>query len=293
MASTAANSSSISALSTSVDSRFALINGNSTSNGVTVGSGAVTTGISDTAVGVNAKATSNMGSAFGYNAQALGNNSTALGANSFAAGPSDTAVGANAHVGNFVETKNARLAAGAKANHLSYLGDTSIGAKTNIGAGTITCNYDGYGKFETVIGADALLEDARTSIAGRRQKIETLAELIALARDGHPTCQRVLTEAATTLGEAIGNLCNVLNPEVVVLGGAFGRQDAADYTLGPCREALSRSGLQAAVEGSRGTANHKDPDDKQLRVEASTLEHAAAHGALILALRGTEYDSPK
>jgi predicted NBD/HSP70 family sugar kinase len=155
------------------------------------------------------------------------------------------------------------------------------------------CPCGGRGCLETVIGADALLEQARTSIAGRRQKIETLAELIALARGGHPTCQRVLREAATTLGEAIGNLCNVLNPEVVVLGGAFGRQDAVDYTLGPCREALSRSGLQAAVEGACETANRKDPEDKRLRVEASTLEYAAAHGALVLALRGTEYDSPK
>jgi bifunctional UDP-N-acetylglucosamine pyrophosphorylase/glucosamine-1-phosphate N-acetyltransferase len=61
-------------------------------------------------------------------------------------------IGANAHVGNFVETKNAEIGAGAKANHLSYLGDAKVGAKTNIGAGTITCNYDGFVKAETVIG---------------------------------------------------------------------------------------------------------------------------------------------
>ncbi len=54
-----------------------------------------------------------------------------------------TEVGEDAHIGNFVELKNTRMAAGAKANHLSYLGDASIGAKANIGAGTITCNYDG------------------------------------------------------------------------------------------------------------------------------------------------------
>ena len=54
-----------------------------------------------------------------------------------------TVLGARAHVGNFVELKAARLGEGAKANHLSYLGDAEIGAGSNIGAGTITCNYDG------------------------------------------------------------------------------------------------------------------------------------------------------
>jgi len=61
------------------------------------------------------------------------------------------------HVGNFVEVKAARLGAGAKANHLSYLGDSEIGAGTNIGAGTITCNYDGFNKFRTIIGEDAFI----------------------------------------------------------------------------------------------------------------------------------------
>jgi bifunctional UDP-N-acetylglucosamine pyrophosphorylase/glucosamine-1-phosphate N-acetyltransferase len=61
------------------------------------------------------------------------------------------------HVGNFVEVKATRLGAGAKANHLSYLGDADIGAGTNIGAGTITCNYDGFNKHRTVIGAQAFI----------------------------------------------------------------------------------------------------------------------------------------
>ncbi len=61
------------------------------------------------------------------------------------------------HVGNFVEVKAARLGAGAKANHLSYVGDSDIGARTNIGAGTITCNYDGVNKFRTIIGEDAFI----------------------------------------------------------------------------------------------------------------------------------------
>ena len=61
------------------------------------------------------------------------------------------------HVGNFVEVKATRLGRGAKANHLSYLGDSDIGGGTNIGAGTITCNYDGFGKHRTVIGDNAFI----------------------------------------------------------------------------------------------------------------------------------------
>lgn len=61
------------------------------------------------------------------------------------------------HVGNFVEIKNAQLHEGAKANHLTYIGDAEIGAKTNIGAGTITCNYDGVFKHRTIIGKNAFI----------------------------------------------------------------------------------------------------------------------------------------
>ena len=66
-------------------------------------------------------------------------------------------VGEEAKVGNFVELKNADVAEGAKVNHLSYVGDASVGAKANIGAGTITCNYDGFGKYRTEIGAGAFI----------------------------------------------------------------------------------------------------------------------------------------
>jgi bifunctional UDP-N-acetylglucosamine pyrophosphorylase/glucosamine-1-phosphate N-acetyltransferase len=62
-----------------------------------------------------------------------------------------------ARIGNFVEVKEAVVAAGAKANHLTYLGDTSVGANANIGAGTITCNYDGAAKYRTEIGRDAFI----------------------------------------------------------------------------------------------------------------------------------------
>jgi bifunctional UDP-N-acetylglucosamine pyrophosphorylase/glucosamine-1-phosphate N-acetyltransferase len=61
------------------------------------------------------------------------------------------------HIGNFVEVKNSQIAAHSKANHLAYIGDATIGSKVNIGAGTITCNYDGVNKFRTVIEDDAFI----------------------------------------------------------------------------------------------------------------------------------------
>jgi bifunctional UDP-N-acetylglucosamine pyrophosphorylase/glucosamine-1-phosphate N-acetyltransferase len=66
-------------------------------------------------------------------------------------------IGEGARVGNFVEVKKATLAKGAKANHLSYIGDATVGEGANIGAGTITCNYDGFGKYQTIIGAGAFI----------------------------------------------------------------------------------------------------------------------------------------
>ena len=66
-------------------------------------------------------------------------------------------IGADAHVGNFVEIKNASVEVGAKVNHLTYIGDARVGAKANVGAGTITCNYDGFFKDHTDIGAGAFI----------------------------------------------------------------------------------------------------------------------------------------
>jgi bifunctional UDP-N-acetylglucosamine pyrophosphorylase / glucosamine-1-phosphate N-acetyltransferase len=74
-------------------------------------------------------------------------------------------IGPEAHVGNFVETKKTKLARGAKANHLTYLGDTEVGERTNIGAGTITCNYDGVNKHKTIIGAGAFIGSDTTLVA--------------------------------------------------------------------------------------------------------------------------------
>ena len=103
-------------------------------------------------------------------------------------------LGAKAHVGNFVEVKNASLGEGAKAGHLAYLGDADIGARTNIGAGTITCNYDGANKFRTVMGEDVFigsnsslvapvtLGDGATTGAGSVITADVPAETLALGR---------------------------------------------------------------------------------------------------------------
>src|ERR1700730_18300112 len=74
-------------------------------------------------------------------------------------------IGEGAHVGNFVETKKIKLGKGSKANHLTYLGDAEIGAGVNIGAGTITCNYDGAAKHKTVIGDGAFIGSDSTLVA--------------------------------------------------------------------------------------------------------------------------------
>jgi bifunctional UDP-N-acetylglucosamine pyrophosphorylase/glucosamine-1-phosphate N-acetyltransferase len=74
-------------------------------------------------------------------------------------------IGTGVKVGNFVEIKSSQLAAGVKAGHLSYLGDATIGERTNVGAGTITCNYDGNVKHRTYIGADAFIGSNSSLVA--------------------------------------------------------------------------------------------------------------------------------
>jgi bifunctional UDP-N-acetylglucosamine pyrophosphorylase/glucosamine-1-phosphate N-acetyltransferase len=104
------------------------------------------------------------------------------------------AIGAGAHIGNFVEIKNVRVGEGAKANHLSYLGDGSVGAGANIGAGTIFCNYDGFFKYDTHVGAGAFVGSNSALVApvrvgdgayvgsGSVVTQEVTADALALAR---------------------------------------------------------------------------------------------------------------
>jgi bifunctional UDP-N-acetylglucosamine pyrophosphorylase/glucosamine-1-phosphate N-acetyltransferase len=103
-------------------------------------------------------------------------------------------IGAEAHIGNFVEVKNAEIGERAKANHLSYIGDATVGRDTNIGAGTITCNYDGYLKHRTEIGervfvgsnaalvAPVRIGDGATVAAGSTITADVPADALALAR---------------------------------------------------------------------------------------------------------------
>ncbi|MDD2869931.1 bifunctional UDP-N-acetylglucosamine diphosphorylase/glucosamine-1-phosphate N-acetyltransferase GlmU [Neomegalonema sp.] len=118
-----------------------------------------------------------------------------------------TQVGEGAHVGNFVELKNARLGAGAKANHLAYLGDAAVGAGTNVGAGVITANYDGVSKHRTEIGEGAFIGsnavliapirvgDGALVAAGSTVLKDIPAEALSVARAD----QRILPGAAARL----------------------------------------------------------------------------------------------
>jgi bifunctional UDP-N-acetylglucosamine pyrophosphorylase/glucosamine-1-phosphate N-acetyltransferase len=92
-------------------------------------------------------------------------------------------VAEDVHIGNFVELKATKMARGAKANHLAYLGDSDIGAASNIGAGTIAVNYDGYGKHRTVIGADAFVGSNSSLVAPVR-----------IGRGANVTAGSVITE---------------------------------------------------------------------------------------------------
>jgi bifunctional UDP-N-acetylglucosamine pyrophosphorylase/glucosamine-1-phosphate N-acetyltransferase len=77
----------------------------------------------------------------------------------------EAVLGEEVHVGNFVEVKKAELKRGAKANHLTYLGDATVGARVNVGAGTITCNYDGANKWHTEIGDGAFIGSGTMLVA--------------------------------------------------------------------------------------------------------------------------------
>jgi bifunctional UDP-N-acetylglucosamine pyrophosphorylase/glucosamine-1-phosphate N-acetyltransferase len=95
-----------------------------------------------------------------------------------------TELGEDVHIGNFVEVKNSQIAAHSKANHLAYVGDATVGSRVNIGAGTITCNYDGANKFRTVIEDDAFIgSDSQLVAPVRVGKGATLGAGTTLTKD--------------------------------------------------------------------------------------------------------------
>ncbi|MEZ5659408.1 MAG: bifunctional UDP-N-acetylglucosamine diphosphorylase/glucosamine-1-phosphate N-acetyltransferase GlmU [Burkholderiaceae bacterium] len=105
-----------------------------------------------------------------------------------------TELGQDTHVGNFVEFKNTRMAKGSKANHLAYVGDADVGTNVNIGAGTITCNYDGANKFRTVIEDDAFIGSDTQLVApvtvGRGATLGAGTTLVSDAPPGKLTISR-------------------------------------------------------------------------------------------------------
>ncbi len=109
-----------------------------------------------------------------------------------------TVLAEGAHVGNFVETKKVKLGAGSKANHLTYLGDAVIGAKVNIGAGTITCNYDGVNKSQTTIGDNAFIGSNSSLVApvtiGEGATVAAGSVITRTAPEGKLTVARVRQE---------------------------------------------------------------------------------------------------
>ncbi|MCI2808367.1 bifunctional UDP-N-acetylglucosamine diphosphorylase/glucosamine-1-phosphate N-acetyltransferase GlmU [Eoetvoesiella caeni] len=110
-------------------------------------------------------------------------------------------IGDQAHVGNFVEIKKSRLGKGAKANHLAYIGDARIGARVNIGAGTITCNYDGVNKFQTIIEDDAFIGSDSQLVApvtvGRGATLGAGTTLTKDAPAGQLTISRTVQKTIT------------------------------------------------------------------------------------------------
>ena len=111
-----------------------------------------------------------------------------------------TTLGSDVHVGNFVEIKNSEFGAHSKANHLAYVGDTTVGARVNIGAGTITCNYDGANKHRTVIEDDAFIgSDTQLVAPVTVGKGATIGAGTTLTKDAPPDSLTVSRAKQTTI----------------------------------------------------------------------------------------------
>ncbi|HEY1336740.1 MAG TPA: DapH/DapD/GlmU-related protein, partial [Bryobacteraceae bacterium] len=117
------------------------------------------------------------------------------------------------HVGNFVELKKAHLGSGTKANHLAYLGDSSIGEKVNVGAGTITCNYDGFAKHQTTIGSGAFVGSNSTLIAP-----------VEIGQDSYVAAGSVITDPVPADALALGRSRQTVKEEWARKRRALGKK---------------------------------------------------------------------
>ena len=111
------------------------------------------------------------------------------------------ALSQDVHIGNFVEVKASEIGAGAKINHLSYIGNASIGAKTNIGAGTVTCNYDGFAKYRTEVGAHAFIGSHSALVAP-----------VAIGDGAYVGAGSVVTKSVTPDALALGRAGQIEKP---------------------------------------------------------------------------------
>ena len=111
-------------------------------------------------------------------------------------------IGEGAHIGNFVEVKKSRIGPGAKANHLSYIGDADVGGGTNVGAGTITCNYDGKNKHRTTIGANVFVGSDSTLVAP-----------LSIADGSYIAAGSTITEDVPADALALGRARQTIKPE--------------------------------------------------------------------------------
>jgi bifunctional UDP-N-acetylglucosamine pyrophosphorylase/glucosamine-1-phosphate N-acetyltransferase len=123
-------------------------------------------------------------------------------------------LGPRVHIGNFVEVKNSSFGADAKANHLAYVGDSSVGERVNIGAGTITCNYDGANKHRTVIEDDVFIGSNSELVAPVRVgRGATLGAGTTLTKDAPPGALVITRAQARTLSDWVRPAKNPKTPK--------------------------------------------------------------------------------
>ena len=182
----------------------------------------------------------------------------------------ESEIGEGAHVGNFVETKKIRLGKGSKANHLTYLGDAEIGAGVNVGAGVITCNYDGVNKLKTIIGDHVFVGSDSTLVAPVTLGNGSYIAAGSCITEDVPEDALALGRARQTIKE--GWSAKRRNKKKVVRSGSFGRELARQAPgRGECgrksrRVAPAPQEYRAGGDRRRGIAFHVTQQEQQALV---------------------------